>query len=76
MRSNVNLSRIARVAGCCGVPKVVCASPAKFDPKIARDAIDTVELDARRSLPPVLEELRAAGYAIVEKNGCYRRILA
>ena len=64
-RSRVNLSRIARAAGCCAAPKIVAAGNAKLDPEIARDAIDTVELDVRRTLPPVLKELRSEGYKLV-----------
>jgi tRNA G18 (ribose-2'-O)-methylase SpoU len=65
LRSNVNLSRIVRVAGCCGVPKVLCCGAAKVLRKIARDGADSVEIEVHRTLPPVLKELRAAGYALV-----------
>ena len=65
MRSNVNLSRIARTAGCCGVSRIICTGPAKLDRKIARDGADTVEIEIHRTLPPVLEGLRREGYRIV-----------
>lgn len=65
LRSRVNLSRIARAAGCCAVPRLVTAGAAKLDPEIARDAVDTVTLDVRRTLPPALKELRAEGYRLV-----------
>jgi len=65
LRSNVNLSRIVRVAGCCGVPKVLCCGAAKVLRRIARDGADSVEIEVHRTLPPVLKELRAAGYALV-----------
>ena len=65
LRSNVNLSRIVRAAGCCGVGKVICCGSAKIDAKIARDGADTVTLDVRRSLPPVLARLRSDGYQLV-----------
>ncbi|MCC7474462.1 MAG: TrmH family RNA methyltransferase [Pirellulales bacterium] len=65
MRSNVNLSRIARAAGCCGVTRLVCCGPGKLDRKIARDAADTIEIESHRSLAPVLEKLRAEGYHLV-----------
>ena len=42
MRSNINLSRIARAAGCCGVTRMICCGPGKLDRKIARDAADTL----------------------------------
>jgi tRNA G18 (ribose-2'-O)-methylase SpoU len=65
MRSNVNLSRIARVAGCCAVPRIICTGPAKLDRNIARDGADTVEIEIHRTLPPVLEKLRDDGYRLV-----------
>jgi len=65
MRSGVNLSRIARAAGCCGVTRIVAAGRAKLDPQIAREAADTIQLEVRRTLPPVLKELRAEGYRLV-----------
>jgi tRNA G18 (ribose-2'-O)-methylase SpoU len=65
MRSNVNLSRIARAAGCCGVERMICTGPAKLDRKIARDGADTVEMETHRTLAPVLDKLREAGYRLV-----------
>jgi tRNA G18 (ribose-2'-O)-methylase SpoU len=65
MRSNVNLSRIARAAGCCGVERIICTGHAKLDRRIARDGADTVEIETHRSLPPVLEKLRGDGYRLV-----------
>ncbi len=65
MRSNVNLSRIARAAGCCGVERILCTGPAKLDRKIARDGADAVKIETHRTLAPVLEKLREAGYRLV-----------
>lgn len=65
LRSNINLSRIVRVAGCCGIGKVICCGAAKVLAKIARDGAETVELEVHRTLPPVLKELRQQGYALV-----------
>lgn len=65
MRSAVNLSRIARAAGCCGVSRIIATAGAKLDPKIARDAAQTVTLETRRSLPPVLKKLHGEGYHVV-----------
>jgi tRNA G18 (ribose-2'-O)-methylase SpoU len=65
MRSNVNLSRLARAAGCCGVERIVCAGPAKLDRKIARDGADRVQIEVHRTLGPVLEALRKEGYRLV-----------
>ncbi len=65
MRSHVNLSRIVRTAGCCGVSRIVCCGAASIDRKIARDGADTVELEIHRTLPPVLRKLRDDGYRLV-----------
>lgn len=65
MHSNVNLSRIARTAGCCGVRRMICTGNAKLIGKIARDSAETLELEIHRTLPPVLERLRGEGYKIV-----------
>ena len=59
MRSNVNLSRIVRAAGCCGVQKVIGCGNAKVIGKIARDACETMQIEVHRTLPPVLAKLRA-----------------
>jgi tRNA G18 (ribose-2'-O)-methylase SpoU len=65
MRSNVNLSRIARVAGCCGLERMICTGPAKLDRKIARDGADTIQLETHRTLLPVLDSLRADAYRLI-----------
>jgi tRNA G18 (ribose-2'-O)-methylase SpoU len=65
MRSNVNLSRIVRAAACCGLDRIVCIGHAKLERKIARDGADTVRIETHRTLPPVLESLRADGYRLV-----------
>lgn len=65
MRSNVNLSRIARTAGCCGIRKLICCGTAKLLPKIARDSHETLDIEVHRTLAPVLRRLEADGYRIV-----------
>jgi tRNA G18 (ribose-2'-O)-methylase SpoU len=65
MRSNVNLSTIARTAGCCGVERMIVCGHARLDKTIARDGADSVQLEVRNSLPPVLRTLRRDGYRIV-----------
>ncbi len=65
LRSNVNLSRIVRMAGCAGIRQVYQCGPGKVDPEIARDAKDTVEIIQRRSLPPVLDQLKKDGFVCV-----------
>ena len=65
MRSNVNLSRIVRAAGCCGVQKVIGCGNAKVIGKIARDACETMQIEVHRTLPPVLDRLRDDGYQLI-----------
>ena len=65
MRSNVNLSRIVRAAGCCGVRRMICCGTAKVIGKIARDAVEALEVEVHRTLPPVLEKLHKDGFAVV-----------
>jgi tRNA G18 (ribose-2'-O)-methylase SpoU len=65
MRSNVNLSNIVRTAGCCGVSRLIACGNAKIDRTIARDGADQVQIDVHRTLPPVLKELKSAGYRLV-----------
>jgi tRNA G18 (ribose-2'-O)-methylase SpoU len=80
MRSNVNLSRIVRTAGCCGVPTVICCGAAKIIDKIARDSIQDeptasganaedwaggVEIRVHRTLAHPLLELKREGYRLV-----------
>lgn len=65
MRSSVNLSRIIRAAGCCGVRRVVACGSVKPDPKIVRDALQQVEIDVRRTLLPVLKKLKSESFKLV-----------
>ena len=57
-KSKVNLSRIVRLAGCAGIPKIISTGSAKLDPKIARDGAAEVEIERRRTLGPVLKRMR------------------
>jgi tRNA G18 (ribose-2'-O)-methylase SpoU len=65
MRSNVNLSRIVRAAGCCGIRRMICCGNAKVVAKIARDAAEALHIEVHRTLPPILEKLRQEGFQIV-----------
>jgi len=80
LRSNVNLSRIVRTAGCLGVRRLIACGAAKVVRKIARNSVDDgdgppaaceedaepqVEIEIHRTLPPVLKELRGEGYQLV-----------
>jgi tRNA G18 (ribose-2'-O)-methylase SpoU len=65
MRSNVNLSNMVRTAGCCGITRLIACGQPKIDKTIARDGADQVAIEVHRTLPPVLEELKAEGYTLV-----------
>jgi tRNA G18 (ribose-2'-O)-methylase SpoU len=65
MKSHVNLSRIVRTAGCFGITKIIACGNAGVVSKIARDAGDSVTVDIRRTLPPVLKKLRDEGCCLV-----------
>ncbi|MEK6248053.1 MAG: hypothetical protein N2C12_07730, partial [Planctomycetales bacterium] len=65
MRSNINLSRIVRACGCCGVSKVVCGGTAKVIDKIARDGASSVQIESHRTLEPALKRLRETGFRLI-----------
>lgn len=65
LRSNVNLSRIARAASCCGVERIICTGQAKLERRIARDGADTIRIESHRTLLPMLKQLRTDGYRLV-----------
>jgi tRNA G18 (ribose-2'-O)-methylase SpoU len=65
MRSHVNLSHIVRTCGCFGISRVIACGAARLHERIARDGAESVVLEVHRSLPPVLDRLRAEGYQIV-----------
>lgn len=43
---------------------IVTGNP-KIDPKIARDGIEQIEIEVRRSLQPILKKMRSEGYTLV-----------
>lgn len=70
LRTNVNLSRIVRAAGCCGVRRIVCCGHARVIDKIARDSLSAdnpagLSIEIHRTLPPALLRLRSEGYQLV-----------
>jgi tRNA G18 (ribose-2'-O)-methylase SpoU len=65
MRSNVNISQIARTASACAVEKMVICGNATLKSKIARDAVSVLPVSSHRSLAPVLKKLKQDGYSIV-----------
>ncbi|MCX7390645.1 MAG: TrmH family RNA methyltransferase [Planctomycetota bacterium] len=72
MNSYVNISHIVRTAGCFGISRVVACGTARLEERIARDGADSVILEVRRSLPPVLDRFKAQGYELVglEQTTC------
>ncbi len=65
LRSNINVARIVRAATCSGVQRMIVAGNPKIDPKVARNGLDQIEIERRRSLAPVLSQFRAEGVPIV-----------
>lgn len=65
MRSNVNISGIARSASASGVKRLILTGNAKLINKIARDGADELSVEVRRTLAPVLRQFREDGYRIV-----------
>jgi tRNA G18 (ribose-2'-O)-methylase SpoU len=65
LRSNVNLSRIVRVASCSGVTRVIACGTAKVIERIARDGADAINVEIHRTLAPVLVGLKSQGYRLV-----------
>lgn len=65
MRSQVNLSRIVRMAGCCGLTEIIAIGNSKVDPKIGRDGAEQVTVTSRRTIGPVLDKLRAQNIPII-----------
>ncbi len=44
---------------------MICAGSVRLDRKIARDAVDTIEIQSHRTLGPVLQNLREEGYRLI-----------
>jgi tRNA G18 (ribose-2'-O)-methylase SpoU len=65
MRSHVNVSHIIRTCGCFGIGRVIACGHARIHARIARDGADGVTLETHRTLPPVLDRLRADGCELV-----------
>ena len=65
MRSNVNISAIARTASACAVERMILCGNARLIDKIARDGSESLTIEMRRTLGPVLKRLATDGYRIV-----------
>lgn len=65
MRSNVNISQIARTASAIAAERMILCGNARLITKIARDGAEQLDIAIHRTLPPVLDRLRADGYRVV-----------
>jgi len=65
LKSNVNLSRMVRLVSCAGITKIITSGNPKIDPKIARDGAQQIEIVQKRTLLPVLKQLKKDGFRIV-----------
>jgi tRNA G18 (ribose-2'-O)-methylase SpoU len=65
MRSNVNISTIARTASACAATRLILCGNASLISKIARDGARELEVAIHRTLAPQLRGLRADGYRLV-----------
>ena len=65
MRSNVNISGIARSASANGIKRLILTGNAKLISKIARDGADELSVEVHRTLAPILGKLKDQGYRLV-----------
>lgn len=65
MQSNVNLARIVRVAGCCGLTHMLVEGNPKIDTTIARDSLQQITIENHRTLLPALRRWRQSGRPLV-----------
>lgn len=65
LRSGVNLSRLVRLAGCCGIARMVVSGQTRIDAKIARDGAQTVQLSRHGALPPQYRRLKEEGFHLI-----------
>lgn len=64
-RSGVNLARIVRLAGCSGIKQLVACGHTKIDSKIARNALDYVNVERRRTLTNWLKQAKEREFRLV-----------
>jgi len=65
MKSNVNVSSIARTASACAIERLVLTGNASLIKKIARDGESELDISTHRTLAPVLKRLKTDGYRLV-----------
>ena len=63
MKSNVNISMIARSASCLGVEELIITGQNKIDNHIARDF--NMPIRHHRSLLPVIKKYKKAGFKVI-----------
>eukprot|EP01135_Chromosphaera_perkinsii_P005309 Nk52_evm2s338 gene=Nk52_evmTU2s338 len=63
--SSVNLSQVARLAGCFAVPKIIVTGSGKLKADIARESKGRVELETKGSLVYALRDYKKKGYKLV-----------
>ena len=65
MRSNVNVSSIARTGSACAIERLILTGNASLISKIARDGQSKLDISTHRTLLPVLKRLKKDGYQLV-----------
>ncbi len=65
MRSNVNVSSIARTGSACAIERLILTGNASLISKIARDGESELDISTHRTLVPVLKRLKTDGYRLV-----------
>ena len=65
MRSNVNVSSIARTGSACAIERLILSGNASLISKIARDGESELNISTHRTLQPVLKRLKKDGYSLV-----------
>lgn len=65
MRSNVNISAIARTASACAIEKLILTGNASLHSKIARDGVTELDISVHRTLKPILQKLKKDNYRLV-----------
>ena len=65
MRSNVNVSSIARTGSACAIERLILTGNASLISKIARDGESELAISTHRTLLPVLKRLKGEGYRLV-----------
>ena len=65
MRSNVNVSSIARTASACAIDRLILTGNSSLIAKIARDGATELKISTHRTLLPVIKRLKRDGHRLV-----------